>query len=73
MKRKPLAALIIAQMKKSPHRESERGIDSLDDIETESDAMDEGLIQAADEALQAIDASDAEALAAALKAFFEQC
>lgn len=71
MKRKPLAALIIAQMKKPKEGASRDASDSLEIGEEEG--ADEGLLSAADEILMAIDANDAEGLAEALKAFVEQC
>lgn len=67
--KKPLAALIIAQMKKKPKSE-ESAMESEDSMD---DASEEGLVASAEEIISAVKGGDAESLVEALKAFVEQC
>lgn len=73
MKRKPFAALILAQMKKSgkSDKSSDESYDSSNDSGDES--MEEGLNAASEEILSAVSDGDAGALKSALKSFIEQC
>ena len=71
MKKKPIAALIMAEMKKSKSGDdSEEDYDMEDDEESD---YDEGLLASSEEVIGAIESGDAEGLAMALKAFVEQC
>lgn len=68
MDKKPLAALVIAKMRKKPSSSEEKYSE-----EEPEDDMEEGLQAAAEDVLSALEGGDATALKEALKSFIEQC
>lgn len=72
--KKPLAALVLAKMKKKPSRMESDSSEEDDYSEEEGEDMSgEGLRAAAEDVLAAFESKDSDALMEALKSFVEQC
>ena len=69
MAKKPMAVIMAAMMKKKG-KEEEAPEDSYEDDE---EGVDEGMVAASEELIDAIQSGDAEAVAMALRSFVEQC